>query len=119
MYRVFKFLIFFCKIIFILKVCKCLDINNEIDYFGLKYQKCANDKKHLWLNLRNPIEHQVNIGSGLGSINCPVRLEFRVKFWVPPHLLLEESTRFVTTLFSNESGPFLVMDKFRVVWCYS
>lgn len=62
------------------KVCENLGISNESDYFGLKYQNSKNEE--LWLNLRNPIGHV-----------HPLRLALRVKFWVPPHLLLQESTR--------------------------
>ncbi|KAK7793034.1 hypothetical protein R5R35_004465 [Gryllus longicercus] len=66
------------------KVCQCLGISNESDYFGLKYH-CAKGEE-LWLNLRNPIERQV---AGMP----PYRFALRVKFWVPPHLLLQDSTR--------------------------
>lgn len=66
------------------KVCQCLGISNESDYFGLKYH-CTKGEE-LWLNLRNPIERQV---AGMP----PYRFALRVKFWVPPHLLLQDSTR--------------------------
>ncbi|KAJ8931608.1 hypothetical protein NQ314_015470 [Rhamnusium bicolor] len=69
------------------KVCEYLGISNESDYFGLKYEN--NKGEELWLNLRNPIDRQVNCH---GQTN-PVRLALRVKFWVPPHLLLQETTR--------------------------
>ncbi|CAH0381699.1 unnamed protein product [Bemisia tabaci] len=66
------------------KVCSCLGITNESDYFGLKYRTV---KGHdVWINLRNPIERQV-VGV------APHRFGLRVKFWVPPHLLLQETTR--------------------------
>lgn len=66
------------------KVCHCLGISTESDYFGLKYHGAKGEE--LWLNLRNPIERQV---VGLP----PHRFALRVKFWVPPHLLLQDSTR--------------------------
>ncbi|XP_067006118.1 E3 ubiquitin-protein ligase MYLIP isoform X2 [Anabrus simplex] len=66
------------------KVCQCLGISKESDYFGLKFH-CAKGEE-LWLNLRNPIERQV---TGI----TPYRFALRVKFWVPPHLLLQDTTR--------------------------
>ncbi|KAF0755490.1 PREDICTED: E3 ubiquitin-protein ligase MYLIP-like [Diuraphis noxia] len=66
------------------KVCECLGINKECDYFGLQYKTVKG--QDVWLNLRNLIEHQV---AGVH----PYRFALRVKFWVPPHLLLQESTR--------------------------
>ncbi|XP_031845564.2 E3 ubiquitin-protein ligase defense repressor 1 [Nomia melanderi] len=67
------------------KACDCLGISKECDYFGLKYQNAKGEE--LWLNLRNPIERQT--GGGV----APLRFALRVKFWVPPHLLLQEATR--------------------------
>nr|KAF7415654.1 hypothetical protein H0235_012246 [Vespula pensylvanica] len=64
--------------------CDYLGISKECDYFGLKYQNAKGEE--LWLNLRNPIERQT--GGGV----VPVRFALRVKFWVPPHLLLQEAT---------------------------
>lgn len=66
------------------KVCQCLGISKEADYFGLKYH-CSKGEE-LWLNLRNHIERQV------GGVP-PYRFALRVKFWVPPHLLLQDTTR--------------------------
>nr|CAD7397845.1 unnamed protein product [Timema cristinae] len=66
------------------KVCQCLGISKEADYFGLKFHSTKGEE--LWLNLRNPIERQV---TGLP----PHRFAIRVKFWVPPHLLLQDTTR--------------------------
>lgn len=64
-----------------------MGITKESDYFGLKYE--SNKGEELWLNLRNPIDRQVtNHGH-----TSPLRLALRVKFWVPPHLLLQETTR--------------------------
>ncbi|XP_048505422.1 E3 ubiquitin-protein ligase MYLIP isoform X2 [Athalia rosae] len=67
------------------KVCDCLGISKECDYFGLKHQSAKGEE--LWLNLRNPIERQT--GGGVAHL----RFALRVKFWVPPHLLLQEATR--------------------------
>ncbi|XP_024942392.1 E3 ubiquitin-protein ligase MYLIP isoform X3 [Cephus cinctus] len=67
------------------QACDCLGISKECDYFGLKYQNAKGEE--LWLNLRNPIERQT--GGGV----APLRFALRVKFWVPPHLLLQEATR--------------------------
>lgn len=66
------------------KVCHCLGISKESDYFGLKFH-CTKGEE-VWLNLRNPIERQV---TGIP----PYRFGLRVKFWVPPHLLLQDTTR--------------------------
>lgn len=69
------------------KICSYLGISNESDYFGLKYENAKGEE--LWLNLRNPIDRQVNCHGH----TSPLRLALRVKFWVPPHLLLQENTR--------------------------
>ncbi|XP_022914645.1 E3 ubiquitin-protein ligase MYLIP-A [Onthophagus taurus] len=69
------------------KVCEHLNISKECDYFGLKYESSKGEE--LWLNLRNPIDRQI----GVHGHNTSVRFALRVKFWVPPHLLLQESTR--------------------------
>ncbi|KAF4524224.1 hypothetical protein B566_EDAN006472 [Ephemera danica] len=66
------------------KVCRCLGIGKEEDYFGLKYHSPKGEE--LWLNLRNQIDRQV---AGLP----PYRFALRVKFWVPPHLVLQDATR--------------------------
>lgn len=70
------------------KACNCLGISKECDYFGLKYQNAKGEE--LWLNLRNPIDRQTG---GSGGV-VPLRFALRVKFWVPPHLLLQEATRY-------------------------
>ncbi|XP_065167845.1 E3 ubiquitin-protein ligase MYLIP-like [Atheta coriaria] len=69
------------------RVCEYLGISKESDYFGLKYT--VNKGEELWLNLRNPIETQ----KGARTHNSQPRFALRVKFWVPPHLLLQEKTR--------------------------
>ncbi|CAG4951896.1 unnamed protein product [Parnassius apollo] len=64
------------------KVCEKLEIGAEADYFGLRV--CQGSGPGRWLNLRNPLDlHRIPGG----------RLELRVKFWVPPHLLINEPTR--------------------------
>ncbi|XP_041971729.1 E3 ubiquitin-protein ligase MYLIP [Aricia agestis] len=64
------------------KVCEKLEIGAEADYFGLRV--CSGSGPGRWLNLRNPLDpHRIPGG----------RLELRVKFWVPPHLLIYEPTR--------------------------
>ncbi|XP_065332261.1 E3 ubiquitin-protein ligase MYLIP [Cloeon dipterum] len=65
------------------KVCQCLGIGKEEDYFGLKYLSPKGEE--LWLNLRNQIDRQVP--------GPPYRFALRVKFWVPPHLVLHDATR--------------------------
>lgn len=71
----------------VFQICSYLGISNESDYFGLKYENTKGEE--LWLNLRNPIDRQVNCHGH----TSPLRLALRVKFWVPPHLLLQENTR--------------------------
>lgn len=55
----------------------------EKDYFGLQYSNRSNEAH--WLNMRNKVFRQVNK-------NEP-HLLFRVKFYVQPHQLLQESSR--------------------------
>ncbi|XP_014666298.1 PREDICTED: E3 ubiquitin-protein ligase MYLIP-like [Priapulus caudatus] len=64
-------------------VCKQLSIL-EVDYFGLQYT--GPREEQLWLNLRNRVSKQVQGAP-------PYRLRLRVKFFVEPHRLLQESTR--------------------------
>lgn len=64
------------------KVCEKLEIGAESDYFGLRVNSGSGPGR--WLNLRNPLDpHRIPGG----------RLDLRVKFWVPPHLLINEPTR--------------------------
>ncbi|XP_045461188.1 E3 ubiquitin-protein ligase MYLIP [Harmonia axyridis] len=67
------------------KACEYLGITHEADYFGLKYENSRGEE--LWLNLRNPIDRQVNCHA------VPLRFSLRVKFWIPPHLLLQDTTK--------------------------
>ncbi|XP_037048417.1 E3 ubiquitin-protein ligase MYLIP [Bradysia coprophila] len=70
------------------KVCKDLDIKCETEYFGLVLRKPSDKPKtatnHEWINLRNPLP-QMN--------GQQILLELRVKFWVPAHLILQDSVR--------------------------
>ncbi|XP_061764446.1 E3 ubiquitin-protein ligase MYLIP-A isoform X1 [Nerophis ophidion] len=67
------------------KVCRKLGII-EVDYFGLQFT--GSKGENLWLNLRNRICQQMdNV--------VPCRLRLRVKFFVEPHLILQEQTRHV------------------------
>ncbi|KAG7469768.1 hypothetical protein MATL_G00132250 [Megalops atlanticus] len=65
------------------KVCRKLGII-ETDYFGLQFT--GSKGENLWLNLRNRISQQMD------SLT-PCRLRLRVKFFVEPHLILQEQTR--------------------------
>ncbi|GAA6096064.1 E3 ubiquitin-protein ligase MYLIP-A [Tachysurus ichikawai] len=64
------------------KVCRKLGII-EVDYFGLQFS--GSKGENLWLNLRNRISQQMD------SVT-PCRLRLRVKFFVEPHLILQEQT---------------------------
>ncbi|XP_071038350.1 E3 ubiquitin-protein ligase MYLIP [Parasteatoda tepidariorum] len=65
------------------KVCEVLGII-ESDYMGLQYAGPHGEK--LWLNLRNQLRKQL-------PGPPPYRLDLRVKFFVPPHLILQDVTR--------------------------
>uniref|UniRef100_A0A8C4T0X4 RING-type E3 ubiquitin transferase n=1 Tax=Erpetoichthys calabaricus TaxID=27687 RepID=A0A8C4T0X4_ERPCA len=65
------------------KVCRKLGII-EVDYFGLQF--IGNKGESLWLNLRNRMSQQMDNLT-------PCRLKLRVKFFVEPHLILQEQTR--------------------------
>ncbi|XP_041488938.1 E3 ubiquitin-protein ligase MYLIP isoform X2 [Microtus oregoni] len=67
------------------QVCRRLGII-EVDYFGLQFTGSKGES--LWLNLRNRISQQMD---GL----APYRLKLRVKFFVEPHLILQEQTSIV------------------------
>lgn len=73
-----------------MQVCKDLNIICETDYFGLVILKSSDKPKpssnYEWINLRNPLpQHCLN--------GQPIELGLRVKFWVPAHLILQESVR--------------------------
>ncbi|GBP84451.1 E3 ubiquitin-protein ligase MYLIP [Eumeta japonica] len=70
-----------CHFIY-LHVCEKLEIGAESDYFGLRVSPPSGPAR--WLNLRNPLDPHRIPGK---------RLQLRVKFWVPPHLLINEPTR--------------------------
>ncbi|XP_028836367.1 E3 ubiquitin-protein ligase MYLIP-B [Denticeps clupeoides] len=65
------------------KICEKLGII-ELDYFGLQF--IGSREESLWLNLRNRISQQLDSFS-------PCRMKLRVKFFVEPHLILQEQTR--------------------------
>ncbi|XP_064137049.1 E3 ubiquitin-protein ligase MYLIP isoform X3 [Loxodonta africana] len=67
------------------QVCRRLGII-EVDYFGLQFTGSKGES--LWLNLRNRISQQMD---GL----APYRLKLRVKFFVEPHLILQEQTSII------------------------
>lgn len=67
------------------KVCEKLGIDySEKDYFGLQYR--GNKGENLWLNMRNRIDRQL-------SGPQPFRFQLRVKFFVQPHMLLQEKNK--------------------------
>lgn len=71
------------------KVCHDLNIVCETDYFGLvkkSYETEIDSKNKQWLNLRNPLVKHNERGANL-------ELALRVKFWVPVHLILQDSVR--------------------------
>ncbi|XP_075561671.1 E3 ubiquitin-protein ligase MYLIP isoform X2 [Pelecanus crispus] len=74
------------------QVCRRLGII-EVDYFGLQFT--GSKGEILWLNLRNRISQQMD---GL----APYRLKLRVKFFVEPHLILQEQTRHMFFLHIKE-----------------
>nr|XP_020654249.1 E3 ubiquitin-protein ligase MYLIP isoform X2 [Pogona vitticeps] len=74
------------------QVCRRLGII-EVDYFGLQFT--GSKGENLWLNLRNRISQQMD---GLP----PYRLKLRVKFFVEPHLILQEQTRHMFFLHIEE-----------------
>ncbi|CAL1532351.1 unnamed protein product [Lymnaea stagnalis] len=58
----------------------------EVDYFGLQYKGPKNED--LWLNLRNRVcDHEIH------RSHYVYRFSLRVKFFVAPHLVQQESTR--------------------------
>lgn len=86
-------------------MCKNLGFTCETEYFGLV--ECSKNASSFqlegdgnvsghdtmrsaqhfnWLNLRNPLGQHRNTGH-------PYSLDFRVKFWVPPHLIIQEAVR--------------------------
>ncbi|XP_014991041.1 E3 ubiquitin-protein ligase MYLIP isoform X1 [Macaca mulatta] len=75
------------------QVCRRLGII-EVDYFGLQFTGSKGES--LWLNLRNRISQQID---GL----APYRLKLRVKFFVEPHLILQEQTRHIFFLHIKEA----------------
>ncbi|XP_005106283.1 E3 ubiquitin-protein ligase MYLIP [Aplysia californica] len=66
---------------------KVLDVLGiiEVDFFGLQYN--GSKKEELWLNLRNRVCDQI-----IGSSHV-YRLKLRVKFFVEPQYIQQESTK--------------------------
>jgi len=75
------------------QVCQKLGII-ESDYFGLRFRT---PKGEVWLNLRNEIRQEMCAHSFRSSAEVlkpsVIRFQLKVKFWVPPQLILQESTR--------------------------
>ncbi|XP_045191604.2 E3 ubiquitin-protein ligase MYLIP-like isoform X2 [Mercenaria mercenaria] len=65
------------------QVCRILGIVEQ-DYFGLLYK--GRGGENLWLNLRNRLDRQL-------AGPPPYRLQLKVKFFVPPHNLIQQATR--------------------------
>lgn len=77
------------------QVCQKLGIV-ESDYFGLQFTTAR--KEEIWLNLRNEIRQEIHghlfrPASTDGKPAAIHRFRLKAKFWVPPHLILQESTR--------------------------
>lgn len=72
----------------------------EVDYFGLQFTGSKGES--LWLNLRNRISQQMD---GL----APYRLKLRVKFFVEPHLILQEQTRYSGWHQPMSKGSFILI----------
>lgn len=65
------------------QVCRMLGIIEQ-DYFGLVYKGRGGES--LWLNMRNRLDRQL-----CGP--APYRLQLKVKFFVPPQNLVQQTTR--------------------------
>lgn len=72
----------------------------EVDYFGLQFTGTKGEI--LWVNLRNRISQQVDCLS-------PCRLRLRVKFFVEPHLILQEQTRWNSTKVKISCNIFILL----------
>lgn len=72
----------------------------EVDYFGLQFTGTKGEI--LWVNLRNRISQQVDFLS-------PCRLRLRVKFFVEPHLILQEQTRWNSTKVKISCNIFILL----------
>uniref|UniRef100_H2YPC2 RING-type E3 ubiquitin transferase n=1 Tax=Ciona savignyi TaxID=51511 RepID=H2YPC2_CIOSA len=67
------------------KVCTSIG-TIEKDYFGLQFY--GPKREPLWLNLRNRITNKI-------SGQSPFRLRLRAKYFVEPHYLIQETTRYL------------------------
>ena len=82
--------------LFTVQVCQKLGIV-ESDYFGLQFTTAR--REEIWLNLRNEIRQEIHghpfrPASADGKPAAIHRFRLKPKFWVPPHLILQESTRY-------------------------
>ncbi|RXN10228.1 E3 ubiquitin- ligase MYLIP-B isoform X1 [Labeo rohita] len=83
------------------KICRKMGVI-EVDYFGLQFTGTKGEI--LWVNLRNRISQEVDCLS-------PCRLRLRVKFFVEPHLILQEQTRELPVyMFALETGTLAVRE---------
>ena len=64
----------------------------EKEYFGLCYQDKGGDR--LWVNLRNPLSEQLPQGNH-------VVMEMRVKYFIPPHKILQPVTRYHNAVYCS------------------
>ncbi|XP_053681204.1 E3 ubiquitin-protein ligase MYLIP [Anopheles nili] len=76
------------------KVCSDLGIICETEYFGLIPVRDGDNVADVdegfakqWINLRNPLHLYTN------DRTHPIVFSLRVKFWVPPHLILQNTVR--------------------------
>lgn len=81
------------------QICRKMGII-EVDYFGLQFTGTKGEI--LWMNLRNRISQQVDCLS-------PCRLRLRVKFFVEPHLILQEQTRWNSTKVNISCNIFILL----------
>ncbi|PAA64312.1 hypothetical protein BOX15_Mlig019534g1 [Macrostomum lignano] len=91
------------------KICNSLGIVEEVDYFGLTYY--GPKQEELWVNMRNRLFKQLSTGQ-------PVpRMQLRVKFFVQPHMLLQEETKHLFFLDVRsqliDHGNWLPLDDWR------
>lgn len=75
----------FRNIIVLPQVCDLIDII-EINFFGLQYYR---NGQPYWLILRKRIDQQINARMKM------IRLYLKVKFYVLPHHIQQNSTKFV------------------------
>uniref|UniRef100_UPI00358F4C6D E3 ubiquitin-protein ligase MYLIP n=1 Tax=Myxine glutinosa TaxID=7769 RepID=UPI00358F4C6D len=79
------------------EVCRRLGVI-EVDYFGLHIVRDRSRTPSCWINLRNRLMPQMGTSGSAGVF----RLHLKVKFFVEPHLLLQESTRHLFYMYVRE-----------------